>query len=308
MLEVRRLRLLRELSLRGTIANVAEALNQTPSSVSQQLAQFEREAGVALLRKSGRRLQLTPQAEILVEQTAEILTLLERAESDMNASLRPVRGTVRIAAFQSAALALMPEALNSLSRDYPLLRVEMTQREPEEALRETWARDFDLVIAEQYPHHAAPHYAELDRRHLASDSIRLASSLLPGRFGAVRALSDAATAPWVMEPVGSASRHWAEQACRSAGFEPDVRFETADLQAHIQLVQSGNAVALIPDLVWTGRATSVQLTPLPGDPKRTIFTSSRLASSASPLIVACRKSLELAAQLIGVRETGAFGT
>ena len=67
-----------------------------------------------------------------------------------------------------------------------------------------------------------------------------------------------------MEPRGAASRHWAEQACRSAGFEPDVRFETADLQAQIRLIESGNAVALMPDLVWTGRGTTAQLLDLPG--------------------------------------------
>ena len=55
-----------------------------------------------------------------------------------------------------------------------------------------------------------------------------------------------------MEPADTASRHWAMQLCRSAGFEPDVRFETADLIAHIRLIESGNAVGILPDLVWAG--------------------------------------------------------
>src|SRR5262245_25181357 len=109
MFDVRRLRLLRELSVRGTIADVAAALHQSPSAVSQQLSQLEKEAGVPLLRKAGRRVQLTPQAEILVEHTAAILERLELAESDVVASLQEATGTVRIAVFQSAALALMPE-------------------------------------------------------------------------------------------------------------------------------------------------------------------------------------------------------
>src|SRR5438105_1221120 len=49
MLDVRRLRLLRELAHRGTIAAVAEALAYTPSAVSQQLSALEREAGTPLL-------------------------------------------------------------------------------------------------------------------------------------------------------------------------------------------------------------------------------------------------------------------
>ncbi len=94
-----------------------------------------------------------------------------------------------------------------------------------------------------------------------------------------------------MEPRGAASRHWAEQACRSAGFEPDVRFETADLQAQIRLIESGNAVALMPDLVWTGRGTTAQLIDLPGNPHRTVFTSVRRSSAKRPAIVAAREIL-----------------
>ena len=292
VLEVRRLLLLRELAVRGTVAAVADALNYTPSAVSQQLSQLEKEVGLPLLRKSGRRLQLTPQAELLVASAAEVLDTLERAEAALQDSLTQVSGRVRVAVFQSAALALMPGTLRTMAARYPGVRVEMVQREPEEALRETWARDFDMVIAEQYPAHAAPHHPGLDRRDLTSDAIRLA---LPAEEVAARpmaALADARDAAWVMEPRGAASRHWAEQLCRSAGFEPDVRYETADLQAHIRLVESGNAVALIPDLVWAGRTPGCRLLELPGAPRRTVFTAQRLASAASPAARAFRQILE----------------
>lgn len=292
MLDIRRLRLLRELKIRGTLGAVASALNQSPSSVSQQLSQLEKEVGVELLRKSGRRVQLTQQAEILVEHTAAVLERLELAESELGASLTAATGVLRVAVFQSAALALMPGALTLLAREHPRLRVEMTQREPETALYETWARDFDLVVAEQYPGHAAPHHPELDRVLLTGDAIRLA--VPPG--SAMTSMADAASAAWVMEPRGAASRHWAEQACRQAGFEPDVRFETADLQAHIRLIESGNAVALLPELVWTGRERTVRLLDLVGGPQRTIFTAVRRASGKSPAILAVRDALLRAAE------------
>jgi DNA-binding transcriptional LysR family regulator len=288
MLDVRRLRVLRELKLRGTLAEVALALNQSPSAVSQQLAQLEREVGVELLRKAGRRVTLTPQAEILVQHTTAVLERLEQAESELGVSLGSATGTVRLAVFQSAALALLPGVLSILADEHPALRVEVTQREPETALYETWIRDFDLVVAEQYPGHAAPHHPELDRVPLTTDAIRLA---VPPSRTSIGSIEQAASMPWVMEPRGAASRHWAEQTCRSAGFEPDVRFETADLQAHMRLVESGNAVALMPDLVWTGRATSAQLIDLAGSPRRTIFTAARRASVQNPSILACRDAL-----------------
>lgn len=294
MLEIRRLRLLRELSVRGTLAEVAEALAYSPSSVSQQLALLEKEVGVELLRKSGRRVLLTPQALVLVEHTSELLDALERTEAALAASQSEVRGTVRLAVFQTAALALMPVALRTLRERHPELRVEMVQHEPETALHETWARDFDVVVAEQYPHHAAPHYPGLDREPLTIDAIRLAvpPSGSGETFDGVQRLGDAAHLPWVMEPHGAASRHWAEQVCRSAGFEPDVRYETADLQAHVRLVESGNAVALLPDLVWVGRRPSTRLVELEGRPHRTVFTAIRSSGADHPVILAVRGVLE----------------
>jgi DNA-binding transcriptional LysR family regulator len=286
--DVRRLRLLRELSVRGTVADVAAALHQSPSSVSQQLALLEKDAGVALLRKVGRRLQLTPQAEILVGHTAAILERLELAESELAAADTEVTGTVRIAVFQSALLALLPEMLRALTVRHPRLRVTMTQREPETALLETFARDFDLVVAEQYPGHAAPWHPELDRVGLTHDEIRLA---VPPDAGRLTGLADTAGLPWVVEPHGAASRHFAEQACRQAGFEPDVRFETADLTAQIALIETGNAVALIPGLMWIRQRPSVRLIALEGPPQRTVFTAARRSMAQRPSILACRAAL-----------------
>ncbi|HEY9365740.1 MAG TPA: LysR substrate-binding domain-containing protein [Agromyces sp.] len=299
MLDVRRLRLLVELSDRGTLSAVAEALSYSPSSVSQQLSQLEREAGVPLLVQVGRRVQLTPQAEVLVGHARAVLDRLEEAESEVARSLTAVGGTVRIAVFQSAAHAVVPQALTLLRAEHPALRVEVTEREPDVGLFEVSARDFDLVIAEQYPGHTRAHREELDRVHLVADTIRLALPPHPSSRRAAasdRSLLAAATMPWVLEPEGTASRDWAEQLCREAGFEPDVRFETADLMAHIRLIRSGNAVGLLPDLVWAGEAPSVTLVDLPGHPEREVFTSTRLAAAARPAVVACRDALARAAR------------
>ena len=128
LLDVRRLRLLHELSLRGTLSDVAEALHQSPSAVSQALNQLEREVGVPLLEKVGRRLRLTPAAEVLVEHTAVILARLELAASDVAVQSDEASGTVRLAVFQSAASAFMPQMLTELATRHPRLRVTMSQR------------------------------------------------------------------------------------------------------------------------------------------------------------------------------------
>lgn len=280
-----RLRLLRELSVRGTLVRVAEALHQSPSSVSQQLAQLEREAGVPLLRKVGRGVQLTAAAHVLVEHSDAVFTRLERAEADLAALRDEVAGTVRVAVFQSAALAFMPQALADLAARHPRLRLMMTQRVPEEALHELSLRDFDLVVAEQYPGHAAPRYGGLDRVPLTADRLHLA---VPPEWTHVRSLADAAGVPWAMEPKPAASRHWMEQRCRRAGFEPEIRYETDDVEAHVALVESGNAVALLSDLMRVRHRPSVSLVELPGSPRREVFTSTRASLAEMPSIQACR--------------------
>ncbi len=104
MLELRRLRLLRELHARGTIAAVADALQFTPSAVSQQLALLERETGVRLLEKAGRGVRLTDPALVLVEHAEALLERAALAEADLANATGTVSGRARIAAFPSAAI------------------------------------------------------------------------------------------------------------------------------------------------------------------------------------------------------------
>ncbi|MGW1805640.1 LysR family transcriptional regulator [Streptomyces sp. NPDC002078] len=299
MFDLHRLRLLRELKHRGTLAAVAAALSYAPSSVSQQLSQLESEVGVRLLEPVGRRVRLTEQAEILVAHTEAVLERLERAEADIAASLSDLTGTLRIASFQTAALALVPAALGLLRERHPRLRVHVTHMEPEKALPALQARDFDLVLAEEYPGDPNPRPAELEQEDLLADELHLAlpePAETPDTRGALAVLRSLEKHPWVMEPEGTTARHWATTLCRTAGFEPDVRFETTDLLLHLRLVEQGHAAAFLPALVWDGRAPTVPLRQLPrGLRSRRIFTVVRRGSSRHPAILACRDALGRAA-------------
>src|SRR3954471_2754551 len=101
MLDLRRMRMLHELHHRGTIAAVADALQFTPSAVSQQLAALEREAGVPLLEPAGRGVRLTDAALVLVEHAEALLDRAELAEAQLAAATGRVAGRGRVASFQS---------------------------------------------------------------------------------------------------------------------------------------------------------------------------------------------------------------
>ncbi|APU21850.1 LysR substrate-binding domain-containing protein [Actinoalloteichus sp. GBA129-24] len=296
MLDLHRLRLLRELSHRGTLAAVAKALSYTPSAISQQLTQLEAEVGVPLREPVGRRVRLTAQGEILVAHAEAVLERLERAEADLAASMGEVVGTLRIAAFQTTMLTLVPQALTTLRDAHPRLRVEVTQSEPEEALVALLARDFDLVLAEEYPHDPEPRPIEVEQEDLCDDVIRLACTLpIEGADPAAR-LRSAAAHPWIMEPGDNAARRWAMALCRAAGFEPDVRFVTADALTCLRFVEQGHGAALLSDLVWATRPPTVPLSLLP-EPwgSRRLFTAVRRGSGAHPAVRACRDALRGAA-------------
>ncbi|EHI41914.1 transcriptional regulator, partial [Rhodococcus opacus PD630] len=71
-MDATRLRVLRELADRGTVAATAQALSMTPSAVSQQLKILSREAGVTLLEPAGRRLRLTDAGQALVVRADDV--------------------------------------------------------------------------------------------------------------------------------------------------------------------------------------------------------------------------------------------
>jgi DNA-binding transcriptional LysR family regulator len=276
MLELRRLRLLHELSRRGTIAAVGEALHLSPSGVSAQLNQLETEVGVPLLERVGRKLRLTEAGRALVTHTDAILSRLELASAELATLSAGPRGTVRIASFQTATHALVLPVLTQLKK-YDHLAVQLSVLEPESALPALLSRDFDIVIGEQYPGLPSEVGDEIERSYLREDPLRFAVA----DVSRVTDISGARDQIWVMEPRGSAARAWATNLCRAAGFEPTVGYESDDMSAHVELVRQGHAVGFLPDLIWNGRCPSVRLINIPGQ-SRTLYTAMRRVSELHP--------------------------
>src|SRR5688572_22443822 len=155
-LDVRRMRVLREVAERGTIAAAARALAFTPSAVSQQLAALEREAGVALLDRHGGRVRLTEAGRRLVARTEAILVELEAASAELSAAAADVTGDVHVAAFASAERALLAPAIAALQAQHPAVVVRTTELEPEASLPALKLGDVDLIVAHEDVRDPAP--------------------------------------------------------------------------------------------------------------------------------------------------------
>ncbi|MGV9794722.1 LysR family transcriptional regulator [Gordonia sp. NPDC003422] len=291
MLNVARLRILRELYLRGTLAQVAQALSYTPSAISQQLSMLERETGVQLLEHVGRRVRLTDDALTLVAHTEAVLAQLEQAESDLAAAQPAVHGTLRLASFQTVVLEIAPRVLTLLEQSHPALEVEITMREVDAAFSGLLSGLFDVILGEEYPGLPDPVREGTDRTDLAPDPLYLAVPSHGPWAARPGTIAELASTPWALDPPGSASGDWARAMCRSAGFEPRVRFEGPDPLLHAHLVRTGHAVAFVPALIATDHLEGTQLIELPGRPERILFTAVRAGRAGHPAVRALREAL-----------------
>lgn len=284
MYDLHRLRLLRELSHRGTLAAVADALGYSPSTISHQLSILEREVKVPLLESAGRGVRLTPAATTLVGHTEAILLELERAEADIAASRHSISGTVRVATFQTAAHTLVLDAVDRLAERNPHLTVTFAHLSAEAAIPALLARDFDLVLSEDYPGSPSAPHPGVTTSPVVEDPMLLA---VPAHWTA-QALGALAEAPWVMELPGSDARTWSTAICHDAGFSPEIRYETSDLHLHAALVARGHAAAFLPELSHT---PSPRIRVIPSGQSRTVTISTRTGSRNNPGITALRRAI-----------------
>jgi DNA-binding transcriptional LysR family regulator len=304
MLDLRRLRLLHELHARGTIAAVADALQFTPSAVSQQLAVLEREAGLPLLEPAGRSVRLTDAALVLVGHADVLLERAELAEADLAAATGKVAGRGRIATFQSVALGLAVPAMRALARDAPDLRCELIEAEPEQSLPALALGDVDLVLADEWQHQPLARPAGIDREDLHRDAVHV---VLPAghpaaqRHAGAVPLAELAGEAWTTGHRGTAWEDITTRSCRRLGaFDPDIRHRTNDSVLSLALVAGGQAVTLLPEFVRPEEHPSVAVRAIAeGSVYRTIFAATRAADAQRPSVQALLAAVRAAAADLG---------
>ncbi|MBW6437344.1 LysR family transcriptional regulator [Actinoplanes hulinensis] len=288
MLDARRLRLLSDLRRLGTIAAVAEARAYTPSAVSQQLSALEREAGVPLLERTGRRVALTAAGQVLVRHAETVLAALEEADAAIAAVRTGPAGPIRIGAFPSAARTLLPRALVALGRDHPALELMVTELDPvavpgalrERALDVGLLHDYDVAPAEADP--------ALDSVPLLQETVFLAEPA----GTAAGALAETAARPWILATPGTLCHEVTQRVCRAAGFTPRARHHADDFATVLALVAAGQGVSLVPELAAVTPPAGVRLTAL-GTRRRT-RVAFRRGAATHPAVAAVVAALDTA--------------
>ena len=268
-----RLRLLTHLERLGTVRAVAEALDMSPSSVSQQLTVLEQESRTVLFERHGRRITLAPAGVRLAAHAREILRHIETAEADLAERRTEPVGDVRVASFSSALPSLVLPVAARLRRRHPRLRIVTTELEPHNSLRALRYGDVDLAVIYDFADGALPVDGRIRQVRLTSDPVVLvlpADHPLTGT-GPVE-LAALAGERWVMDQPGSSMCELLTRLCRHAGFEPVITGRYASYTLQLEHVQAGLAIAALPALAVDERY-AVAVHELAGMPTRAILAA-----------------------------------
>jgi DNA-binding transcriptional LysR family regulator len=284
MLDVRRMRVLREVASRGSFSAAADALAYTQSAVSQQIAALEREAGTRLVERNARGVRLTDAGRALVEHADAILARLADAEAELEAIAGLRGGRLRLASFPSAGATIMPEAIARFRERHPGVELTLEPAEPEPSIVKMRAGEVDLVL-DITAGFREPGDDGIERLHLLDDPMYVA---LPQGHPLARKrnlkLEELAAESWILGTTGSCpDASIFLRSCQLAGFEPNVTFNSDDYFAIQGFVAAGMGASFIPDLALISVRDDIVVRSLGArPPARVIWAATMRDSYCSP--------------------------
>jgi DNA-binding transcriptional LysR family regulator len=284
MLNVQRLRVLRQVAMSGSFSRAAEALSYTQSAVSQAIATLEAEAGATLLERDRRGVRPTAVGAALVAHADAILARLDAAETDLAAIVGGRGGNLRMASFPTAGSTLMPLAIATFAAAHPEVALSLAEGEPEEIAPRLRAGEFDLALLFEFREAGERHEAGLRRVDLLEDLMYVA---LPDRHPLADKprlrLEDLRAESWVQTSAASPCARHVVRSCHGAGFQPNVSFESDDYLTVQGLVAAGVGVALVPQLALSSVREDIRVRALhPHGPVRRVVAATPRGAGSLP--------------------------
>ena len=275
MLDVKRLRVLREVAQQGSFSAAAVALSYTQSAVSQQIAALERETGTTLVQRSARGIQLTDAGEALVRHADAILTRLCDAEAELEAIAGLRGGRLRIASFSTAGSALVPKAISLFSGRHPGVELSLVEADPEESVPKLKSGEIDLALIFEPNGITEEQETGLELKHLLEDAFSVALKKNHPLASKERLRLKDLSGEAFVQPTGNCPcSDLVTLACSANGFTPRVAFQSDDYLVIQGLVATGVGVALIPDLALAAQRDDIVIRPIaPKPPVRQILAA-----------------------------------
>jgi DNA-binding transcriptional LysR family regulator len=267
--DLRLLKVLREVALRGSFSAAAESLSYSQPAVSQQIARLEAQTGVKLIERQPKGIKLTPAGEALVRHTEQILAQLAHAQAELSEIASDARGKLRLASFATAAGTIVSRAVSEFRHLRPGVQVDLQIMDPPQSIPALRRGELDLVITEEGGFETDIPLDGLGVERLMDDV--LYASLPAEHPLATRraiALTDLCNEEWMLVGLRGtcADSNIVLRACQRAGFEPRVAYTSDDYFTIQGLVASGMGVALVPGLALASTRDDVAVRPVRGRP------------------------------------------
>lgn len=310
-MDIQRLELLRELSERHSVTEVARALHRTPSAVSQQLKLLEREAGLPLTERSGRGLALTDAGRALARSATDVAIAIERANAVWDEFRNKATGEVSIVTFPTAGQMLLPGVVSDLAAVGDIV-LNCTDRDPELNDFSELTGDHDIVLAHTMSGQRAWGGRGLTVVPLMTEQLDIGVSAdhrLASRSYLTAA--DVVDEPWIGVPGGFPFERVLHDIEQLGGGRLNVIQRFSDLRIIEAFIMAGLGIALVPRYSSGGEHPDrLHLKPLRGiDAERQIVAlmrPDRAERLAVRTVVAVLKQRAAEVQRLYAVETGAI--
>jgi DNA-binding transcriptional LysR family regulator len=301
------LRAFHAITAAGTFTRAAERLAVTPPAVSLQVRQLERQCGVRLFERVGRRMRLTPAGDTLAQYTRRIFTLAEEAERALQGARGFVGARLRIAATPTIAGYYLGPFWQAVRRRYPRLRLELSVQNSQRVRERLLRLEDDLGMLGGDTGHP-----DLVLRPFARDP--LVVIVCPDhpwagrRRVSLRALADQ---PLILREPGSSTRELLERRLRAVGVEPSTTVEIASTEAIKRAVEAGTGVGVLATAAVRREVEAGHLRAVPLADRAMVLTLSLAYArerGQSPLVRAVLEAVppgSLEARIPGEEEVGA---
>ena len=277
--------MLAEVARQGSFSAAADTLHLSQSAVSQQVATLEREVAMPLLERTSEGPKLTDAGRTVVGHAEAAIARLDEAEHELAAIAGLEGGELRIASFPTASAVLLTEALAEFSGVHPDVRLSVTEAEPEQSLPMLRAAEVDVAVVFDYE--SLPSSTLEDRdvelELLLTESMHLALPKQHKLAGRDRvAMSDLAEEAWLCGTRPSSCSQAVVEACRAAGFDPQITFESDEYAVLQGYVAAGLGYTLLPDLALPTLREDLVVRPTePVAPKRRVWAATRAQGARS---------------------------
>jgi DNA-binding transcriptional LysR family regulator len=262
-MDVRRLMVLRELSERGSVGAVADAMRVTPSAVSQSLKALEKEAGYPLVEPAGRGVALTEAGRALARTATDIAVAIERAEGEWRAFMEQPAGRVTLVTFPTGGEMLLPGVLTRMA-ERPDVELVCSDTEDPDAAGDLTA-DHDVVLTDSPTTAGTWHDRGLQVVPLMSEPLDVA---LPEDHSLARKASlsprDVVDETWIGVPPGYPFDRVLEQVVVVTGQPVRVAQRFADNGVVEAMVAGGHGLAILPRFTTRDHGNGLVTRPLIG--------------------------------------------